>query len=186
MNNLKQCTSCKLSKELKDFNVDNSRKNKLAIYCKTCEAKKKTYRRLKYPWKRTFESIKQRCYNINNKKYNRYGGRGIKCLITEAELKEIWFRDKAYELKKPSIDRIDNNGHYEYNNCRYIEFSLNSIKDYIKPITQYSLNDIFIKNWKSLTEAAESLNINISNLSSCLNKKLKSCGGFKWSLTCNH
>ena len=66
--------------------------------------------------------------NKNRKDYKEYGGRGIKCLITEEELKELWFRDKAYLMTKPSIDREDNNGHYEFLNCSFIELSKNIAK----------------------------------------------------------
>ncbi len=77
-------------------------------------------------WARTFYAIKSRCERKRNASYKKYGGRGIKCLITKEELKTLWFRDKADELKKASIDRIDNNGHYTFDNCRYIEHSINS------------------------------------------------------------
>lgn len=77
------------------------------------------------PWRDTFTGIKQRVTNPNYKCFHRYGGRGIKCLITVDELKELWFRDKAYRMKRPSIDRIDNDGHYEKSNCRYLELEVN-------------------------------------------------------------
>ena len=41
------------------------------------------------------------------------------------EFKKLWFRDKAYEMNRPSIDRIDPKGDYTYNNCRYLELSEN-------------------------------------------------------------
>ena len=41
------------------------------------------------------------------------------------DFKTLWFRDKAYSMECPSIDRIDNNGHYSIDNCRYIEMAEN-------------------------------------------------------------
>jgi len=79
-------------------------------------------RRKKYPWRGTYLSITQRC----GWEKSRYYKRGIKCLITIAELKKLWFRDKAWLLKKPSIDRKDNNGDYIFSNCRYIELVENA------------------------------------------------------------
>lgn len=90
------------------------------------ERAKKYY--IKFPWIRTLKNIKDRCNNINNKDYKNYGGRGIKCLIASEELKKLWFRDKAYLLKVPSIDREDNNGNYTFENCQYIEMIENNIK----------------------------------------------------------
>jgi phenolic acid decarboxylase len=91
----------------------------------THSARQKEYRKkyyAKYPWLRTLNHIKSRCSNKNT----RYCKRGIKCFITPDEIKSLWFRDEAFKLKKPSIDRIDNNGNYILENCRFIEFSLNS------------------------------------------------------------
>ena len=41
------------------------------------------------------------------------------------EFKAIWFRDKAYEMDRASIDRINTKGDYKYSNCRFIEFNEN-------------------------------------------------------------
>ena len=79
------------------------------------------------PWRRTLDRIKTRCTNPNEKSYKHYGGRGIKCLITAKELEFLWKRDNASKLKKPSIDRINNDGNYEFSNCRFIE-NLDNVK----------------------------------------------------------
>ena len=86
---------------------------------------RKRDRRKLYPEKEILKDIKKRCNNKNRKDYKYYGGKGIKCLITKEELKKLWFRDKAYLMKKPSIDRKDSNGNYEYSNCRFIEMTEN-------------------------------------------------------------
>lgn len=85
----------------------------------------KDYRK-RNPWKRHYETAKARCQNKHNASYNNYGGKGIKFLLSAEEVKKLWFRDKAYLMKKPSIDRIKSYKHYTYENCRFLEFSLNS------------------------------------------------------------
>jgi hypothetical protein len=106
----------------KEYFIKNKRKIKMAA--KKLHKTKKA----KFPWIYTLKDINQRCNNNSRPYYKYYGGRGIQCLITAEELKELWFRDKAYEMKKPSIDRIDNDGNYEFNNCRYIEQGENTKK----------------------------------------------------------
>lgn len=72
------------------------------------------------PWFATLCWIRSRCQPSAV-----YGKKGIKCLITEEELKSIWDRDNAQLLKAPSIDRINPEKDYTLDNCRYIERSEN-------------------------------------------------------------
>ena len=117
----------------KQYKIKNKEKIKesMKIYrqkkkIEISQQRKDKYER--YPWKRTLINIKSRCNNKNHPRYKDYGGRGIECNITEEELKFLWFRDKAYLLNQPSIDRKDNDGNYELSNCKYIEKSENTIK----------------------------------------------------------
>ena len=73
----------------------------------------------KYPWRKALASAKNRC---NRKSYKQ---RGIKCFLTKEEVKLLWDRDKALLLKKPSLDRKVGNGHYTFENCRFIELKEN-------------------------------------------------------------
>ena len=74
------------------------------------------------PWKKTYKNILTRCYFDKNSSYFK---RKIQCLISYAELKTLWIRDKASLMKYPSIDRIDGKKDYTYENCRYMELTEN-------------------------------------------------------------
>lgn len=53
-----------------------------------------------------------------------YKARGFS--LTIEQTKALWFRDNAFLLTRPSIDRIDGNLGYSFENCRFIEFNENS------------------------------------------------------------
>lgn len=67
----------------------------------------------------TWNGMKQRCYNTNSIKYKDYGGRGIK--VCDRWLDISNFIEDMYPsyLKGLSLDRIDVNGIYEPDNCRW-------------------------------------------------------------------
>jgi len=138
-------------------------------------------RYLTYPWLQNYEDAKYRCNNKNHPKYYRYGGRGIKFLLTKYQIEFLWNKDKAYEMKKPSIDRKDNDGNYELSNCRFIELSENSKKNSrTKAVLQYDLDNNFINEYFSIGEASRQLKIPASNISNCLLGNRNTAKGFKW------
>ncbi len=78
------------------------------------------------PWKNHGSNAYQRCHNPTNNRYARYGGRGIKYLLSADDMRTLWERDKAGSMRRPSIDRINPDGHYEISNCRFVEQAVNS------------------------------------------------------------
>ena len=85
------------------------------------------------PWDRCLSAIKQRCNNPNDAAYKNYGKRGIKNLFKNAnEIKFLYDRDNAAQMKRPSIDRKDNDGNYCLENCRFIELSENVARRFKK------------------------------------------------------
>ena len=68
-----------------------------------------------------YSEAKQRCINPKHPRYKDYGLRGIKFLLPDFK---TWCdfmgpRPPGYEL-----DRIDNNGHYELTNLRWVSISV--------------------------------------------------------------
>jgi len=127
MSSVREKIECRICKAEKDADQFFYRKDsgKYRTECKPCCRNMTNINLRKRPWTKTLARIKNRCLYKSSGNYSNYGGRGIKCLITNEELKNLWFRDKAYQLKNPSIDRIDPKGHYTYENCRFIELADN-------------------------------------------------------------
>ena len=72
-----------------------------------------------------------RCYNPNCFAYKHYGGRGIKMCnewLHDYPSFEKWALANGYDENAPfgvcTIDRIDVNGDYEPNNCRWVDMKV--------------------------------------------------------------
>ena len=139
-------------------------------------------KRVKYPNKlihggkdtklyNVWTSIKQRCLNSNSKPFPDYGGRGIK--ICDEWMSDFiaffdWAIDNGY-IDGLSIDRIDNDGYYCPDNCRWVSSTVQQNNKRNNHILTYNGESLTMSQWSQRT------GIKYSKLKDRINK----CG---WSI----
>lgn len=108
-----------------------------------------------------FHNAKNRCENPNNKRFHKYGGRGIEFRFESLEefVKEVGRRPTP----KHSLDRIKNNGHYEKGNVRW---ATNTTQQNNKADTTYLTVDGVTK---PLTVWAKEKGLSVQTIHSRLN-----------------
>ena len=81
-----------------------------------------------------YNDMKSRCYNRNNLRYKDYGGRGIKMCdewLNGFMAFYVWAKEK--HKKGLYFDRINNDGDYSPDNCRFVDSQLNAHNQRLLP-----------------------------------------------------
>ena len=119
----------------------------------------------------TWCMMKSRCYNENNPKYERYGRRGI-------SICDRWnnsFLNFLNDIgKKPNsksqIDRIDNDGNYTIENCRWVSPAENCQNKSTTKLTREDVIEIRSSN-KTKKELVKKFGINKHHLNSIIARR---------------
>lgn len=111
-----------------------------------------------------WQNMKSRCYNKNNNRYNIYGARGIKVCDEWQEFQPFydWAMANGYNPNAKrgecTIDRIDVNGDYEPNNCRFVSMEIQTRNTRVNRLLTYNNETHCLQDWSKIT------GINISTL----------------------
>lgn len=109
--------------------------------------------------------MKQRCYNPNNPTYKHYGGRGIQVCIEWHNFENFqkWAMDNGY-AENLTIERIDVNGNYCPENCKWIPLSEQNSNKRTSHFITFNNETKCLKKW------ADTFHIHVSTLSNQIRK----------------
>lgn len=102
---------------------------------------------------RIYSSMKQRCYNPKRDNYKHYGGKGIKiCDEWKKSFKAFydWSMSNGY-TNKMSIDRINVNGNYQPDNCRWISMFEQQSNKSTNTLLTYNGKTQILQRWAEET-----------------------------------
>lgn len=99
-----------------------------------------------------YMGMKKRCYNKKCEAYSYYGGKGIKICDEWSSYETFmqWALSNGYS-DDLSIDRIDSNGDYEPNNCRWVSIKEQANNKSNNTVLEFNGRQMTIAQWSEVT-----------------------------------
>jgi len=188
---MKQCTKCKITKNLSEFSKDKSRSDGYFPHCKACMA----------AYKRSKEGVISTIYSGQRSRSKLRGHRPPEYTKQELqdwlfsqtlfhELYDEWVQSGYKKRLKPSVDRKYDDVHYCMRNIQLMTWGENrdkSAKDISRGILrvapsvlQYDLEGNFIAEYRMQKIAAAATGVDQSKISEVCSGKRRTAGGFVW------
>lgn len=195
---MKTCTVCNIEKESNLFYKHKLTFDGLSPHCKSCHLEKtKAYRRtfngliteIYSQQKKSCKIRKMEKPNFTKKELYNWCKNDSNFMF----LYEEWVKSDFFIDKRPTTDRKDDMESYTFENIQALTYRENvnkyhnslvngTTKRALKPVFQYSLKGVFIKEYFSITEASRQNGLNQSKISACVNGTQKTSGGYIWKL----
>ena len=193
---MKQCKTCKMHKNEKQYYKRKDRNNIPRLECKTCTSKAIKLK------ERTKDGLITNIFITERRSSKKRGF--IPPEYTKEELKEWltgqelfhklfdeWVKSGYLKNKRPSVDRKDDYIGYKMDNIQLMTWQENSEKGnkdrfnglnnkHSKAVEQFTKDNEFIKRFYSISKASRETGVNLSKISECCKGKYKTAGGFIW------
>jgi hypothetical protein len=103
------------------------------------------------PEYRSWQQAKSRCFNPKNPRWDRYGGRGITMCERWRNSFPSFYKDMGIRRAGTSLERMDNNGHYEPGNCVWATYKQQSNNMHVNVFIEHRGQRLTIAQWEGRT-----------------------------------
>ena len=126
-----ECAYCDKEFEGSVYSVKRGQTKSCGCYAREAQT---THGMRQNKFYQTWYAMRDRCFNVNNKQYENYGGRGITVCEEWLDVRNFvaWCESTHPNIEGYSIDRIDNDKGYSPENCRWTDATTQNINQRMK------------------------------------------------------